>query len=277
MNRDDLRMSLHGRPFYTHEAEKSITVAEKAMAEAALKSGRSVVADAMNLKSKYVRGWAKLGHKYGAEVKVKDFEVEVDRLVLLDIGRSPTVGEKFIRDTAARYGIKAEGKLPAAPDLTPDPVIVPEPYVPDDNLRRAIIVDLDGTLALHNRSPYDYSLVSTDSLSHPVDHLIGTLDNHFNECGQGRNSLTTIIVSGRPESCREDTSKWLVKHGIHWDYLYMRATDDKRPDDEVKLEIFNTHIRDKFNVLWVFDDRNRVVAMWRRLGLMCLQVNDGDF
>jgi len=277
VNRDDLRMSLHGRPFYTYEAEKSITVAEKAMAEAALKSGRSVVADAMNLKSKYVREWAKLGHKYGATVRVEDFEQPLDVLVGRDIGRVPTVGEKFIRDTAARYGIKAAGVLPAAPDLTADPVLTPEPVVHNEELRKAIIVDLDGTLALHNRSPYDYSLVSTDSLNTPIDDLIIYLDLHFNECSMGKRSLRTLLVSGRPDSCREDTEQWLKNQGIRYDALFMRRADDKRPDDQVKLEIFNTHIRDRYNVLWVLDDRDRVVAMWRRLGLTCLQVADGAF
>ena len=31
------------------------------------------------------------------------------------------------------------------------------------------------------------------------------------------------------------------------------------------------------NVLCVFDDRVRLVEMWRKNGLTCLQVNDGDF
>ena len=32
-----------------------------------------------------------------------------------------------------------------------------------------------------------------------------------------------------------------------------------------------------YNVKFVLDDRNRVVEMWRSLGLTCLQVADGDF
>ena len=31
------------------------------------------------------------------------------------------------------------------------------------------------------------------------------------------------------------------------------------------------------NVAMVFDDRNQVVDMWRKSGLTCFQVADGDF
>ena len=36
-------------------------------------------------------------------------------------------------------------------------------------------------------------------------------------------------------------------------------------------------VKDKFNILAVFDDRDRVVDMWRSLGLTCLQVAYGKF
>ncbi len=57
----------------------------------------------------------------------------------------------------------------------------------------------------------------------------------------------------------------------------MRKTDDFRPDEDVKKEIYNENIKNKFNVLYVFDDRNSVVNIWRNEGLTCLQVANGDF
>ena len=58
----------------------------------------------------------------------------------------------------------------------------------------------------------------------------------------------------------------------------MRKTEDVRKDAIVKKEFFDTHIRDKYFVKYVLDDRNQVVDMWRlELGLACLQVNYGDF
>jgi hypothetical protein len=45
----------------------------------------------------------------------------------------------------------------------------------------------------------------------------------------------------------------------------------------VKLEIFDREIRERYYVVGVFDDRNKVVSMWRSLGLTVYQVADGDF
>ena len=57
----------------------------------------------------------------------------------------------------------------------------------------------------------------------------------------------------------------------------MRKLDDKRRDDIVKKELFDENIRGRFNVKFVIDDRNRVVDMWRQIGLTCFQVEEGDF
>ena len=61
------------------------------------------------------------------------------------------------------------------------------------------------------------------------------------------------------------------------DFLFMRAEDDFRHDTIVKEEIYRTHIEPFWNVFCVFDDRSTVVEMWRSLGLVCLQVANGDF
>lgn len=41
--------------------------------------------------------------------------------------------------------------------------------------------------------------------------------------------------------------------------------------------MFEEHIRNKFCVEYVLDDRNQVVDMWRNMGLTCLQVAEGGF
>ena len=89
---------------------------------------------------------------------------------------------------------------------------------------------------------------------------------------------TVIFCTGRPERCRADTVAWLEKHAFPFSQceLYMRKHGDFRPDDIVKQEILDTHI-DKDRVLFVLDDRDQVVNMWRRNGLACFQVADGNF
>lgn len=72
--------------------------------------------------------------------------------------------------------------------------------------------------------------------------------------------------SERVKKCGED--KWA---------LFMRRTGDTRKDNIIKREIFNEHIRGKYNVLFVLDDRSRVVREWRAMGLTVFQVAEGNF
>jgi hypothetical protein len=130
-----------------------------------------------------------------------------------------------------------------------------------------IIVDIDGTIALKgNRDPYDYALVKEDFPNKKVISVVMQLEN-WND---------VVFVSGRNEICREDTEQWLAQIGFEKPELYMRRLEDYRSDEIVKKEIYYRHISPR-NVLCVFDDRNKVVKMWRELGLTCLQVADGDF
>lgn len=135
--------------------------------------------------------------------------------------------------------------------------------------RRAVIVDLDGTLALMGaRYPFAWAEVGGDLPNAPVVELVNEL---------AKLDYSVIITSGRKEQCRAETMRWLELHGVPWHQLFMRADDDDRPDVEMKREVFDRKIDPYYEVAWVFDDRNSVVAMWRDLGLTCLQVAPGDF
>ena len=57
----------------------------------------------------------------------------------------------------------------------------------------------------------------------------------------------------------------------------MRGEGDHRSDDVTKGEIYMNCIEPWYDVVCVFEDRNRVVKMWRDLGLLVAQVYDGDF
>lgn len=133
------------------------------------------------------------------------------------------------------------------------------------NLETVIICDLDGTIALLNgRSPYDASTCDNDILNVPVADVL----KHYK----------VIFVSGRYEQFREPTLKFFKKHNIsNYLALYMRKNLDNRKDSIVKEEIYNEYIKDKYNVLFVLDDRNQVVELWRKLGLTCFQVAEGNF
>lgn len=59
--------------------------------------------------------------------------------------------------------------------------------------------------------------------------------------------------------------------------LFMRKDGDFRPDWEVKKEIYEKELKDKYEILGVFEDRTQVVQMWRSLGLTCYQVCEGNY
>lgn len=85
------------------------------------------------------------------------------------------------------------------------------------------------------------------------------------------------MLSGREDSCFNQTKDWLEFYEIPYDRLLMRSDGDNRKDDIIKKEIFDKYIKDKLNVHFVLDDRNFVIKMWRSMGIPTLQVNYGDF
>ncbi len=85
------------------------------------------------------------------------------------------------------------------------------------------------------------------------------------------------IVSGRSDEVREQTIAWLRQHDVPYHQLVMRSAGDKRPDDLLKRQWLVNGTLPRERVMMVFDDRDKVVAMWRHAGLICAQVAPGDF
>jgi hypothetical protein len=148
--------------------------------------------------------------------------------------------------------------------------VVPAAQSRADGMKRrpAVMVDLDGTLALiGDRSPYDADSCGLDTVNEPVR----TVMEWARDAGHG-----VLLVSGRgiKATHRLHTERWLTWNDISYDVLLMRRPGDARPDHVVKRELYRRHIADEWNVLFVMDDRASVVAMWRRLGLTVFQVDD---
>jgi hypothetical protein len=122
---------------------------------------------------------------------------------------------------------------------------------------------------------HDEARVSEDAYNKPVWFILFSVF----EAQQALNTKI-IFMSGRHDSCREDTETWL-KGFTQSDVpieLYMRATGDNRPDYIVKYELFQEHIAGKYRVLGAFDDRDQVVDLWRnKLCIPTFQVANGDF
>ena len=119
----------------------------------------------------------------------------------------------------------------------------------------AIIVDLDGTLAiLNNRGPFEWENVENDNLNRPIAELIAMSQKH---------SYKTIILSGRDEAASEKTIKWLNQNDIIYDKLYLRPSNNQMSNADYKRMIFINEIQAKYNVLFILEDLPEVVKMWR--------------
>jgi hypothetical protein len=91
------------------------------------------------------------------------------------------------------------------------------------------------------------------------------------------------VWSGRSEEVRKDTETWLYGNTpldsiqVHRD-LKMRPVGDCTPDEELKKQWLDAlDDRDRARLVAVFDDRDKVVAMWRENGVTCFQVAPGNF
>ncbi len=276
VNLDDLREMLHAGVFVEGKdgTEKVVKRLRNRLVAAALRSGKDVICDDTNLREKDVQELHLLAWSHGAQFVVWDFcHVPLEECLRRDRERASkpgevSVGDAVIRGMAQRY--LRGGKRLVQPNWTPLTTVERiERYVPDESLPNAVIVDIDSTVALHvDRSPYDYSRVHTDVPNWPVIDVIRSL---------WAGGVQVICLSGRPDSCRVDTEQWLKIHMGMVSELHMRRHGDVRNDAIIKYEIFQRVLAPRFNVVAAFDDRDRVVRVWRQLGLTVFQVNDGDF
>lgn len=271
VNRDAIRDQLFGTRLGLSQGQESlVSLAEKAQVENFLKAGVDVYVDAMHLKNRYVRDWVKLAAKLGVKYVIWDdfLSVPLEECVRRDALREgeARLGEDVIRGIYKRFFPIPKLKLD---DIEP---LKAEPYVPNLDLPTAYMVDIDGTSTTGpcDRSPYEWLKVDQDRPNEPVLQTIRDL------WYQGHH---IIFCSGRDEVCRDLTRKWLWLHFGVLDRttLLMRKEGDMRKDSVVKMELFDEYIRDYYNVIAVYDDRDQVVSMWRSLGLTVFQVAEGNF
>lgn len=274
VSRDSFRDSLfQTRDGLSNTQENLITKLVNKTVVAAIDAGFHVLVDATNLKAKYVRDLAKLST--GGAVLTYTMTTPLEECIENDRSRERTVGESVIRDMYNRFFQK--GNL-ASVNIAQDSVHKPLPYVfdPMSPMPRAVIVDIDGTIA-HNdgkRSFYDYSQVLGDE---PIEDVIDIV-HALSLAG-----IQPVFVTGRDDSCREDTQQWLAEkfslNAATWP-LYMRKTGDERKDRIIKDEIFEQEVAGRFSVVAVFDDRQTVCEMWQEKGLKvfrCGKIGEDNF
>ena len=153
---------------------------------------------------------------------------------------------------------------------------------------KIVIFDLDGTLALIDKRREKagfqngkrggnwrtFFAPENIPLDEPNQPVIDTFES------LRLSGYVMVIFSGRDSISKQATKVWLKQHNVLYDYIQMRPEGDHTPDDILKkrwldeLDIFGLTKKD---VLCVYDDRDKVVKMWRNNGIPTFQVNYGEF
>lgn len=221
----------------------------------AIMSGQNIIVADTNLHPKHEENLSRMAKNFGSnpqtEFEVKDFtNVPIAECIKNDLNRLESVGEKVIRQMHSQF-------ITRPSDIREFRKGVP----------LAVICDIDGTLALFDglRSPYDTGKCEGDIVNKGLRLILQQL----------RPEVKVILVSGRSEEFRKQTENWLLNNYIYYDALFMRAKEDKRPDDIIKEEIYQREIEPKYDILIVFDDRPRVIRKWKELGLRVADVGNG--
>jgi len=258
INRDSLR-AMFDDNYNSKGNEKFIKKMRDVLIIEALKAGKHVIVDDTNLSEKHITRFKQMAQQYQKEtgeqieVIIKEMETSLSECIERDKKRERTVGERVIRSMQRTF---AKDKDRYA--------------VQETSLPKAIICDLDGTLALMNgRNPFAAEHCEADKLNVPVANVVF----RYKELG-----YKILLLSGRSDAFQEQTLNWLKQHKIPYDALWMRPAADRRKDSIFKRELYETNIENKYFVEFILDDRNQVVNMWRDdLKLPCFQVYYGDF
>ena len=152
-------------------------------------------------------------------------------------------------------------------------------------MKDAFIFDLDGTLCdctprvnkylKEDNKDWDafYKHCEEDK---PIDNTVAILRVLANA------GYDILFVSGRRESTRENTLQWLKNNNMAdvaiSEHLFLRGAEDGfRADYVCKMRNYNNHIKGKWKILGVFEDRHECVRAWRDVGLTCYQVAEGNY
>ncbi len=265
VNRDDFRLMLKNAQVCEPKIENLITELCDNLIVTSLSKKLNVIVDNTHLKKSYINHIKELVHEY-ADVEYIMFDTSVEKCIERDNARDKKVGEAVIRKMNKDFLVlkdsfdfqfvsKSRHRKVISPNFKSD-------------LQDAVCFDIDGTLAnMGDRSPFDWKKVDRDHLNPIVAEHV----KFHRDLGR-----KIIIMSGRDAVCKDITEEWLKFYGIEYDHIFMRPEDDFRKDNIIKKEIYENNIKDKFNLLCVYDDRLQVVKMWYEEGIFCFNVNSGN-
>lgn len=151
--------------------------------------------------------------------------------------------------------------------------------------KNLVVVDLDGTLCdsahrdhLARAGEWNefHGALMNDEPHEAVARLVAILAGSEQE-------LIVLGLTGRNERYRMATNNWLAAHDIVLDDLLMRPDNDFTSDHELKPQMLEAWCQDEWgraaldSVLFILEDRDKVVEAWRNLGFICWQTQPGGY
>ncbi len=151
---------------------------------------------------------------------------------------------------------------------------------------KIIICDLDGTLCdisrrIHLHPAYAgadgthkafHSSHRSDKVIEPIRDLL-----RMSAC---TGEIYTYLLTGRPDDYFESTKEWLAHHQVPYFKLRMRRTSGQEghaSETGYKSSVYKQEIKPNYETMLAIDDRDKTVAMWRGLGIVCLQCKEGEY
>ena len=271
INRDKIRECLFGycengiSHYYDHKdfllLETKVTRYEETLIAEALADNKHVIVDKTHLNISFLRKY-----KYwNVPTDLKIFNIELEEALLRNRRRLlRRVPSEIIKKQHKKF-LKLKKKLNDKPIDFSTTTIEQLSLLPS-----CIIFDIDETLAhIKDRDIYDLSKVHTDIL----DLYVGKLYNYLDKPDT---NYRLIICTGRSETAKYVTHKWLSSLNLKYHSLHMRKENDKRADYVVKEEMWR-EIAKQYFIVGIFDDRLQVVRRARALGLKVFNVEYNNF
>ena len=250
LNRDNVRFNFGKKDWtkykFTNKNEKQVT---KTIGEQALKAvecSMSIIISDTNLKAKIRQKWITFAKEHDYQVITKEFPITWEEAMQRNQQREGGIALNILRSQWERWNDYIGRKV----------------YVADESSPKAVLIDLDGTVADMKgvRKPFEWYKAHLDKPRETVISMVhGLVDS----------GITPVFMSGRDGVCIEATYNWIQEHILPDGgfYLFMRTAGDSRKDYVVKEELFWKYVDKNFNVVSVIDDRKSVLELWEDLKL----------
>jgi predicted kinase len=258
VNRDDVRFEHYAHQNgtrdwtaykFTKAREKHVTEVCNETIRLAEERSENIVCSDTNLNPKTRNEMIKKLEDFGYEVNVMNFPCALETLYKRNAQRFGGIPNDIVYKQYLQWLDYTDAKR----------------YKRDNRLERAVVFDIDGTLAqMHSRGPFDWMRVGEDHVRQDIaDMLDGYLVTNYR----------IIIATGRDGICEDITKTWLDVNDIHYDDFYIRPEGNTEKDFVIKERML-WEMAKKWDIAAWVDDRPAVHRHLRLLGVNMICVGD---